>query len=139
MTLFANNWLILTNFTKLKNGFFFSDISKLIYCHMPAWRVSNEPPGQRQDTGPGILWSVHRWTRPRQKLKKERTAHLIRLIFTKTGWAWHVTIYFNNIMYSLKSSGFLHRKKYSSEFETKITTNYKPFLSHCQGWLHSEK
>ncbi len=49
--------------------------------------VSNEPPGQRQDTGPGILWSVHRWTR------KERTAHLIRLIFTKTGWAWHVTIY----------------------------------------------
>ena len=34
--------------------------------------VSNEPPQQRQDTGPGILWSVHRWTRttggpPRQK------------------------------------------------------------------------
>ena len=26
--------------------------------------VSNEPHGQRQDTGPGILWSVHRWTRP---------------------------------------------------------------------------
>ncbi len=48
--------------------------------------VSNEPLGQRQDTGPGILWSVHRWTR------KEQTAHLIRL-FTKAGWAWHVTIY----------------------------------------------
>ncbi len=27
-------------------------------------RVSNKLPGQRQDTGPGILWSVHRWTRP---------------------------------------------------------------------------
>ncbi len=26
--------------------------------------VSNKPLGQRQDTGPGILWSVHRWTRP---------------------------------------------------------------------------
>ncbi len=25
---------------------------------------SNKPLGQRQDTGPGILWSVHRWTRP---------------------------------------------------------------------------
>ncbi len=26
--------------------------------------VSKEPPGQRQDMGPGILWCVHRWTRP---------------------------------------------------------------------------
>ncbi len=25
--------------------------------------VSNKPLGQRQDTGPGILWSAHRWTR----------------------------------------------------------------------------
>ncbi len=89
--------------------------------------VSNEPPRQRQDTGPGILWSVHRWTRPTREpptcgvnqystgfycvrrrtrtkvsklgnhldknLKKERTAHLIRLTFTKSGWAWHVTLY----------------------------------------------
>ncbi len=45
----------------------------LIGQHLPVWRfdpfyivtcqrggVSNEPPGQRQDTGPGILWS-HTW------------------------------------------------------------------------------
>ncbi len=25
--------------------------------------VSNKPLGQRQDTGPGILWSIHRWTK----------------------------------------------------------------------------
>ena len=44
--------------------------------------VSNKPLGQRQDTGPGILRSVHRWTRPtgepplpRQKFKKE-TNHI---------------------------------------------------------------
>ena len=35
--------------------------------------VSNKPLGQRQDTGPGILWSVHRWTRYYldKNLKKE--------------------------------------------------------------------
>ncbi len=51
--------------------------------------VSNEPLGQRQDTGPGILWSVHRWARPTDKLdnyldknfKKKRTAHMIRLFY----------------------------------------------------------
>ncbi len=31
--------------------------------------VSNEPLGQRQDTGPGILWSIHRWTRPTTSMK----------------------------------------------------------------------
>ncbi len=30
----------------------------------PGGGGSNDLPGQRQDTGPGILWSVHRWTRP---------------------------------------------------------------------------
>ncbi len=45
------------------------DRSKINYGHqgVVACRrggVSNKPPGQRQDTGPGILWSVHRWTRP---------------------------------------------------------------------------
>ncbi len=58
----------------------------MLYCRVPARRVSNEPPGQRQDTGPGILWSVHRWTK-----RTNRT--LDSPFFTKTGWAWHVTIY----------------------------------------------
>ena len=35
-----------------------------VYCRVPARRVSNKPSGQRQDTGPWIHWSVHRWTRP---------------------------------------------------------------------------
>ncbi len=34
---------------------------------------------QRQDTGPGILWSINRWTRPDRakppKIEKERTLH----------------------------------------------------------------
>ncbi len=53
--------------------------------------VSNEPPGQRQDTGPGILWSIHRWTRP-TKILKRNEPHIWFAFFTKTGWAWHVTI-----------------------------------------------
>ena len=42
------------------------------YIHIVACKrggVSNEPPGHRQETGPGIL------------------------IFTKAGWAWHITIF----------------------------------------------
>ncbi len=46
--------------------------------------VSNEPPGQRQHTGPGI-------------------AYLIRLTFTKTEWAWHVTIYIPNQWFTSQS------------------------------------
>ncbi len=36
-----------------------------IYCHVPArWGLQQTTlgSGQRQDTGPGILWCVHRWT-----------------------------------------------------------------------------
>ncbi len=55
--------------------------------------------GQPQDTGPGILWSVHRWTRPTgeppityTKILKRNEPHIWFAFFTKTGWAWHVTI-----------------------------------------------
>ncbi len=63
--------------------FFFSvahSFQFLIYHTVACQRggVSNEPLGQRQDTGPGILWSIHRWIK---NLKKERTAHLIRVFF----------------------------------------------------------
>ncbi len=51
-------------------------------------RVSNEPPGQRQDTGPGILWSVHRLITN----FKRNEPHTWFAFLTKTGWAWHVTI-----------------------------------------------
>ncbi len=80
-----------------------------IYCRVPAGcRLKQTTLGswQRQDTGPGILWSVHRWTRPTgepptcgaeqrylnmtilaittyKNLKKKRTIHLTH--FTKTG------------------------------------------------------
>ncbi len=48
--------------------------------------VSNKPAlgsGQRQDTGPGILYT-----------KKINKPHVWIAFFTKTGWAWHVTICF---------------------------------------------
>ena len=51
--------------------------------------VSNKPLGQRQDIGPGILWSVHRWT----KKFKRNYPHTWFALFTMTGWAWHVTVY----------------------------------------------
>ncbi len=93
----------------------FSTVSRYIYivaCQRGG--VSNEPPGQQQDTGLGILWSVHRWTRPtgepqtcgaNQPLKISKLGnHLDKNVkrtnctfdsrfLTKTGWAWHITIY----------------------------------------------
>ncbi len=70
--------------------------------------VSNKPPGQRQDTGPGILWSVHRWTRPTGESPKRNEPHIWFAFFTKTRWAWHVTIYTKikmmNIMCFIKYS-----------------------------------
>ncbi len=38
-----------------------------MYCHVPAgWGLQQITQGsrQQQDTGPGILWSVHGWTKP---------------------------------------------------------------------------
>ncbi len=56
-----------------------------IYFGVPArWALQQTTlgSGQRQDTGSGILWSIHRWTRPTgeliQNLKKKRTVHLTR-------------------------------------------------------------
>ncbi len=50
------------NFKVIKMSDYGGDALYIVACQRGG--VSNEPPGQRQDTGPGILWSVHRWTRP---------------------------------------------------------------------------
>ncbi len=62
--------------------------------------VSNEPLGQRQDTGPGILWSVHWWTRPTGKPPTcgVKQPHIWFALFTKAGWALHVTIYIKAVI-----------------------------------------
>ena len=58
--------------------------------------VSNKPPWQQEDKGPGILWSVHRWTSHKDLQKfKRKTNRTFDPLFTKTGWAWHVTICMN--------------------------------------------
>ncbi len=54
------------------------------YCRVPTrWGLQQTTlgSGQRQETGSGILWSVHRWTRLLRKFfKKKRTVHLTRLL-----------------------------------------------------------
>ena len=48
----------------------------LIYCRVPArWGLQQTTlgSGQRQDTGPGILWSVHRWTNSYLQKNLKRT------------------------------------------------------------------
>ncbi len=84
------NSLAQLHFSKNPNKLIFLGCEYIVACQRGG--ISNETPGQRQDTGPGILWSVHRGTRPtwkpppRQKLKKKaRIAYPICLIFTKTG------------------------------------------------------
>ncbi len=76
----------------------FKLVQDIVACQRAG--VSNKPLGQRQDTGPGILWSVHRWTRPTGELDnhldkkfKRNEPHIWFTFFTKTGCAWHVTIY----------------------------------------------
>ncbi len=63
-------------------------VSHIVACQRGG--VSNKSTlgsGQRQDTGLGILWSVsHDF--PYKILKRNEP------VFTKTGWAWHVTIYY---------------------------------------------
>ncbi len=55
----SNSWLN-TDCSSMANPHY-SVFKNIVACQRGG--VSNEPPGQRQDTGPGILWSVHRWTR----------------------------------------------------------------------------
>ena len=55
------SWICLAHNTALGIGGWYQYI---VACQRGG--VSNKPPRQRQDTGPGILWSVHRWTRPKR-------------------------------------------------------------------------